>query len=56
MPASGSPGCTALDSFGPLVVRQLALAAELHAVGHGAFAAFASALADQVALEVGNGS
>jgi hypothetical protein len=40
------PGSTALNGLSPLVVRQLPLTAELHAVGHSALAAVTGALAD----------
>jgi hypothetical protein len=39
-------GTAALDGFGALVVRQLALATELNTVGHGPLAAVTGALAD----------
>jgi len=49
-------GGPAPDRLGALVVRQLPLASELHAFGHGPLAAIPGALADQIALELGDGS
>src|SRR5215471_13045869 len=49
-------GTATPDRLGTLVVRQLALAAKLDAVGHRPLAAVTSSLADQVALEPGDSS
>jgi hypothetical protein len=48
-------GSAALDRFGSLVVTQLALAAELDAGSYRALAAFASAFANKLALELSDG-
>src|ERR1700751_4120535 len=50
----GLTGRTALQCFLALIVRELGLAAELHALGHGALAAVTGAFADEVALEFGD--
>jgi hypothetical protein len=45
-PSQRFAGSAALDRFGPLVVAQLALAAEFDAGGHGALPPFAGTLAN----------
>jgi hypothetical protein len=44
----------ALDGFGTLERRELGFATKLHAGSHGALSTGASALPDQLALELGN--
>ena len=48
-------GRAALDRFGSLVVAQLALSAEFDAGSHSALAAFASAFANKLPLELSDG-